>query len=42
MVPGLSPLWPIQQEVAKRAYLEFVNAGLITPERNLDAGWDEL
>ncbi len=33
---------PIQQEVARRTYLEFVRAGLITPERILEAGWDEL
>ena len=33
---------PIQQEVAKRAYLELLKAGLITPEKVLEAGWDEL
>ena len=33
---------PIQQEIAKRAYLEFLKAGLVTPERILEAGWDEL
>ena len=33
---------PIQQEVAKRTYLELLKAGLITPERILEAGWDEL
>ena len=31
---------PIQQEVAKRTYLEFVDAGLVTPEAILRAGWD--
>jgi hypothetical protein len=33
---------PIQQEVAKRTYLEFVNEGLITPDAIIHAGWDEL
>ena len=33
---------PIQQEVAKRAYLEFVRAGLVSPEAVLKAGWDRL
>ncbi|VUZ85626.1 hypothetical protein MELA_02011 [Candidatus Methylomirabilis lanthanidiphila] len=33
---------PIQQEVAKRAYLEFVREGLVTPEALLEAGWDRL
>ena len=33
---------PIQQGVARRTYLEFVRAGLVTPERILEAGWDEL
>jgi len=33
---------PIQQEVARRTFLEFVRAGLVTPDKILDAGWDEL
>ncbi len=33
---------PIQQEVAKRAYGEFVKEGLTTPEAILQAGWDKL
>ncbi len=33
---------PIQQEVAKRTYVEFVREGLITPEAILHAGWDKL
>ncbi len=33
---------PIQQEVARRNSLEFVRAGLITPDRILEAGWDEI
>ncbi len=33
---------PIQQEVAKRTYFEFVNEGLITPAAILRAGWDRL
>lgn len=33
---------PIQQEVAKRAYFEFEKAGLLSPEKILDAGWDRL
>lgn len=33
---------PIQQEVAKRTYLELLKAGLITPDKILEAGWDEL
>ncbi len=33
---------PIQQEVVKRTYLEFVRADLVTPENILKAGWDEL
>ncbi|MDE2059418.1 MAG: DNA methylase [candidate division NC10 bacterium] len=33
---------PIQQEVAKRAYLEFAREGLITPEALIEAGWDRL
>jgi endonuclease III len=33
---------PIQQEVAKRTYFEFVREGLTTPQAILDAGWDRL
>lgn len=33
---------PIQQEVAKRAYAEFVQEGLTTPDAILQAGWDRL
>ena len=33
---------PIQQEVAKRTYGEFVKEGLITPDAVLEAGWDRL
>lgn len=33
---------PIQQEVARRTYQEFVNEGLITPEAILQAGWNKL
>lgn len=33
---------PIQQEVAKRTYFEFQKAGILTPDKILDAGWDKL
>ena len=33
---------PIQQEVAKRTYLEFIDEGLTTPDAILQAGWDRL
>jgi hypothetical protein len=33
---------PIQQDVAKRTYFEFVKAGFVTPEAILRAGWDNL
>lgn len=33
---------PIQQEVARRAYLELAHDGLVTPEAILRAGWDRL
>lgn len=33
---------PIQQEVARRTYLEFVKEGLISPTAIIDAGWDKL
>jgi endonuclease III len=33
---------PIQQEVAKRTYGEFVKEGLTTPDAILEAGWDSL
>lgn len=33
---------PIQQDVARRTYLEFVKEGLTTPYAILQAGWDQL
>ena len=33
---------PIQQEVAKRTYFEFVSEGFTTPDAILRAGWDKL
>ena len=33
---------PIQQEVAKRTYFEFVKDDLTTPQAILHAGWDTL
>lgn len=33
---------PIQQEVAKRTYFEFVKEELVTPQAILDAGWNKL
>ena len=33
---------PIQQEVAKRTYFEFLKEGLTTPDAILQAGWDKL
>lgn len=33
---------PIQQEVAKRTYFEFVNERIITPDAIISAGWDNL
>ena len=33
---------PIQQEVARRAYLELARENLVTPEAILRAGWDRL
>ncbi len=33
---------PIQQEVAKRAYLELEKEGITSPEEILKAGWDKL
>lgn len=33
---------PIQQEVAKRTYFEFLKAGLTSPNKILRAGWDKL
>ena len=33
---------PIQQDVAKRTYFEFVKEGLVTPEAIRQAGWDKL
>ena len=33
---------PIQQEVAKKTYFEFQKAGILSPEKILEAGWDKL
>ncbi len=33
---------PIQQEVAKRTYFEFVKKNLITPQAIIEAGWNKL
>lgn len=33
---------PVQQEVAKRAFLELVDNGITSPEAIHDAGWDKL
>ena len=33
---------PIQQEIAERAYIQLVSAGLQNPDTVLEAGWDEL
>ena len=33
---------PIQQKVAKRTYFEFRQAGILTSEKILEAGWDKL
>lgn len=33
---------PVQQEVAKHAYFEFINEGLTSPDSILQAGWDKL
>jgi len=33
---------PIQQEVAKRTYFEFVKEGLVTPRAIINAGWNKL
>lgn len=33
---------PIRQEAAMRTYLEFRKAGLLSQQKILDAGWDEL
>ena len=33
---------PIQQEVAKRAYQDLVQEGIMSPEAILKAGWDKL
>lgn len=33
---------PIQQEVARRTYLEFVKEGLVTSQAIVKAGWDRL
>ncbi|MEM2874021.1 MAG: DNA methylase [Candidatus Nanoarchaeia archaeon] len=33
---------PIQQQVAKRTYFEFVKENLLSPDKILQAGWDKL
>ncbi|KAJ8101977.1 hypothetical protein POJ06DRAFT_74606 [Lipomyces tetrasporus] len=33
---------PVQQEVAKKTYLELVQDGITSPEAILNAGWDKL
>jgi hypothetical protein len=33
---------PIQQEIAERAYTRLVSAGLRSPDKVLDSGWNEL
>jgi endonuclease III len=33
---------PIQQEVAKSTYFEFVDGGLTNPDAIIQAGWDKL
>ncbi|OGM48908.1 ATPase involved in DNA replication initiation [Aspergillus bombycis] len=33
---------PVQQAVAKRAFLELVQEGITSPDTILDAGWDRL
>jgi endonuclease III len=33
---------PIQQEVARRTFFEFENAGLTNPDAIIQAGWDKL
>ena len=33
---------PIQQEVAKRTFVEFIDAGLDNPDAIIKAGWDKL
>jgi endonuclease III len=33
---------PIQQEIAKRAYLELIKEQIVSPQKVLDAGWDRL
>lgn len=33
---------PIQQEIAERAYVRLISAGLQDADKVLDAGWDEL
>jgi endonuclease III len=33
---------PIQQEVAKQTYFEFIKEGLISSKAIIDAGWDKL
>src|SRR5689334_22002006 len=33
---------PVQQAVAKRAFLELIQEGITSPDTILDAGWDRL
>lgn len=33
---------PIQQQVAKRTYFEFIKTGLASPQAILQVGWDKL
>ncbi|HMK21494.1 MAG TPA: hypothetical protein VK466_04120 [Terriglobales bacterium] len=33
---------PIQREIAERAYTRLVSTGMQSPDKVLDAGWDEL
>ena len=33
---------PIQQEVARKTYFEFMREGLVSPEKIAGAGWDRL
>ncbi|KAB8259366.1 hypothetical protein BDV32DRAFT_124434 [Aspergillus pseudonomiae] len=33
---------PVQQAVAKRAFLELIQEGITSPDAILDAGWDRL
>jgi len=33
---------PVQQEVARQTYMEFMKSGLVTPDAIVQAGWDRL